>query len=135
MAVQVAQVAVGGVAMANIDDHMPFSRKVTYDGRMSPSALEELDERLALADCGDAESQYWMASALYGFNSSPDKVEIYKWYRLAELSGFDSAVDRRVAVQDAMSAEELAQARARTDAWAPRTEGCSSDQAPHAASG
>ena len=116
---------VGGVAMNNLDDRQPFNSHVKYVGPRTEEDLEELTKHLQQAECGNAQSQYWVATALRtGFNTSPDWVEIYKWYRLAEEQNYAPAAEATSALKVEMTADDLAAGEHRARQFTPRSENC-----------
>ncbi len=130
VAMQAVPAAIGGVAMANAEDVSPFRNKIPKPQQpRTDKELAMLDTHLRLAGCGNAESQYWLGSALKNdFNATPDYVEIYKWYRLAELGKFTPATEELATLDTTMPAPEIAEARARASGWQPETEDCPVDQ-------
>lgn len=126
VAIQAVPVAISGVAMANAEDIDPFSIDAPQAPHRTDREFAMLDTQIRLAECGNAESQYWLGSALRnGFNENPDYVEIYKWYRLAEMGKFAPATKELAVLDATMSAPEISVARSRANAWRPATEGCS----------
>ena len=123
---QVAPVVFGGVAMANVDDRSPFKIHKPNAKPAIETDLAKLDAQIRQAECGDPQSQFWVASALQnGFNSTPNSIEIYKWYRLAEIGNYSRASKELEALDATMSESEISAARDRVQAWRPATEGCS----------
>ena len=121
VAVYAAPAVMGTAAMAGADPYSPF---VHYaDAR--PDALARLDEDIRAAECGDASAQYRLAGTLAnGFNQTPDRVEVLKWYRLAEQGGEPRAAAVASSLEAVMPAGDVARAQALAQGWAPRTEGC-----------
>ena len=114
-----------GVAMAGADDVDPFRSSIVYAPPRSDKELAMLDDHILRAECGEPASQFWLGSALSnGFNATPDEVEVYKWFRLAEQGGFAGASEEIVLLSASLSEAEIAQAQARAQAWQARTEGC-----------
>ena len=117
--------AMGGLAMANVESSSPFTTYVPNARPRTQEELAALDRHIRQAECGDAPSQYWLAGALHNdFNTSPNTVEVYKWYRLAELGGYAPATQALGTLTDSMSDAEIADARARADRWQGTSEGC-----------
>jgi len=128
-AAQAVPAAIGLGSIAGADDRNPFRHRMpSAHGASSARAgngFAELDRRLQLAECGDAASQYWVASAMdNSFNASPDRVEIYKWYKLAQLARHAEASVRVAALDATMAEHEILAARERVADWRPRTQGC-----------
>jgi TPR repeat protein len=125
VALQAIPVAIGGVAAANAEDRSPFRTQIQNPQPWTDRDLAMLDAHIRRAECGNAESQYWLGSALKNdFNATPDNVEIYKWYRLAEMKGFAPATEELTALDATMSESAIAEARARAREWQPTTEDC-----------
>ena len=125
IAVQVVPAAMGTVAIAGADDRSPFRIQKPSGPRRTDEEMAALDAHLLRAECGNADSQFWLASALQnGFNANPNQVEVYKWYLLAEMGGSVEAREKLAALDAAMPAPERAQAAQAVRAWKPRTEGC-----------
>jgi len=125
MAIQAVPMAVSAVAIANTEDRSPFPTRVANPQVRNDEALVALDAHIRRAECGSAESQYWLGSALKNdFNATPDNVEIYKWYRLAEMGGFASATEELTVLDSTMPESEIAEARTRAREWQPTTEDC-----------
>jgi len=128
-ALQVVPSAIGMTAAANADDLDAWQR-----GRLSrpPTPDEDLatlDARIRRAACGDAESQYWLATSLNNsYNETPDKVEIYAWFRLARSGGYTAAAQPLAALETSMTESAIASAEARASAWRPTTEDCPVEQ-------
>ena len=122
---QAANVAFGGAILAGAEERSPF---VSYGPGLSARTegeMQALDAHLLRAECGEPESQFWLGSALRNdFNAAPNRVEIYKWYRLAEMGRYAPAGDEVKAVAASMSESQVEEARARVQAWKPRVEGC-----------
>ncbi|MDX1430878.1 MAG: hypothetical protein R3286_00380 [Gammaproteobacteria bacterium] len=117
--------AFGGAAIAGAEDRRPFGGGITYTGTGTADELAVLDAKIRRANCGDAESQYWLADTLdNGLNGTPNKIEIYKWYRLAEMGGIAPAAQKVTALDARMSRAEVTEAKARVSAWQPTTENC-----------
>lgn len=124
-AVQAFPAVIGGVSVAGAADRDPFIEHAPVEPAGQRDGVAALDDRIRRAECGDAASQYWLAARLdNGFNAAPDYVEVYKWYRLAELGGFAAASARVAALDARRPAAEIAMARARAQAWRPATGGC-----------
>lgn len=116
---------IGGISMANAEDRSPFHIKMPDAQPRTDTELSELDEQIRLAQCGDAKSQFWIASALRNsFNTKPNNIEIYKWFRLSEMGEYAPAGLEVVALDQSMPAPEIAQAKQRVEDWTPTTEGC-----------
>ena len=70
------------------------------------------------AECGDAEAQFQLASALSDDSASiPNRVEIYKWYRLSELGDYEPASDRLDGLLVAMTPGEVAEGQDLVRGW------------------
>ena len=111
--------------MANADDRSPFRTPTPNPQLRTDNELAMLDAHIRRAECGNAESQYWLGSALKNdFNATPDNVEIYKWYRLAEMREFTPATAELTVLDATMSESEIAEAQARASEWQPTTEDC-----------
>jgi hypothetical protein len=125
VAAQVVPAAMGTVAMTNVAHRDPFVQYAPGAPSISDQQLTELDERVIRAECGDPESQFWLATTLKSNRyTAPDNIEIYKWYRLAEMGAFTPATEQLAALDAAMSGPDITQARTRASAWQPATEGC-----------
>ena len=125
IAAQVAPTVLGLTSMANAEDRSPFAIQKVNSQLSGEDDLAKLDVQIRLAECGNPPSQYWLASALQnGFNTTPNSVEIYKWYLLAELGSYAPAGEELSALDATMSAPDIAEARARAGAWQASTEGC-----------
>jgi hypothetical protein len=124
-AVQAIPAAVGVIAVANAEDRSPFR---SQKPNLHPPAVDELaqlDAQIRRAECGDAEAQYLLASTLKdNAYTTPNAVEIYKWYRLAQMGEFAPATDELTALDATMSEPDIAKARMRAREWQPMTEGC-----------
>lgn len=126
-AAQVAPFAAAGLAVNGAEEHSPFQSYLPHTAPSPDDDLATIDARIRRAECGEAESQYWLAAHLNNnFNSTPDNVEIYMWYRLSEMGGYRPASDKLSALGDAMSVSQISQARARARAWHPAIEDCPS---------
>ena len=127
IAAQMFPAVIGVGSVAGSGDRSPFRIDIPDAAKRADKELVELDTRIHQAACGDPQSQFWLASALQNnFNEQPNHIEIYKWYRLAEAGKFAPASARLAAMNDLMSASEIAQAVARAEVWQPLSEGCSS---------
>ena len=121
-----AQVIPGGIGMlsaANAEDVDPWRRYPS----LVPAAedLATVTVRIQRAECGDAQSQYWLASTLDDeVNTTPNYVEIYKWYRLAHIGGISLTSAELSALEAQMSEADIAKAQALAAEWRPATEGC-----------
>jgi hypothetical protein len=116
---------IGGISMANADDRSPFKIKMPDAQPRTDTELAKLDEQIRLARCGDAKSQFWLASALRNrFNTAPNNIEIYKWFRLSEMGDYAPAGPEVAALEQSMPASEIAQAKQRVEGWAPTAESC-----------
>lgn len=116
---------IGGISMANANDRSPFQIKMPDVQPRTDSELAKLDEQIRLAGCGEARSQFWLASALRNsFNTAPNNLEIYKWFRLSEMGEYAPAGPEVAALDQSMPASEIEQAKQRVEDWAPTTEGC-----------
>ena len=125
IAAQVVPTVVGGIAIAGAQPRSPFRMGGGATAPDTDPDLSALNARIRQAECGDAPSQYWLASALQnGFNTTPNDIEIYKWYRLAELGKFVPASAQLAALAATMSTSEIAQARARAQVWQASNQGC-----------
>ena len=125
VAVQAAQATFGGVMLANAEDRSPFVSYGPSAAGRTERELEVLNSHLLRAECGESESQFWLGSALRNdFNAAANRVEIYKWYLLAERGGYAPAGDELKAIAGSMSQQQVGQARARVQAFKPRVEGC-----------
>ncbi|MFT5171901.1 MAG: hypothetical protein ACI8W7_000065 [Gammaproteobacteria bacterium] len=126
LAAQIFPTIIGVGSVAGSGDRSPFRIDIPAAEKRADYKLAELDKQLHQAACGDPQSQFWLASALQNnFNTEPNSIEIYKWYRLAEIGKFAPATARLAALNDTMSVSEIAQAAARAEVWRPLTEGCS----------
>lgn len=86
-------------------DRSPFKIQNMHEQAPTDAEMAALDAHIPRAECGDAESQYWLAASLQnGFNAAPDEVEIYKWYRLAELGDSEPARERLASFDATMPA-------------------------------
>ena len=125
VAVQAIPAAMGGVAAAGSRDRSPFIEEVPQGSGGPEQDLAALGTKVRRAECGDPESQYWLAARLNnGFNAAPDYVEVYKWYRLAEMGGFSAASGRVAALDATLPETQLVEARSRAEQWQPATEDC-----------
>jgi hypothetical protein len=125
IAAQAIPQVIGGISMANGEDRSPFQIKMPDAQPRTDTELAELDEQIRLAQCGDAKSQFWIASALRNsFNTQPNNIEIYKWFRLSEIGEYSPAGPEVAALGQSMSESEIAQAKQRVAGWTPMTEGC-----------
>ena len=125
IAAQVFPTVVGGISMAGARDRSPFRIDIPSATPRTDKDLAELDAQIRQAECGDAKSQFWLASALQNdFNTTPNSIEIYKWYRLAEMRKFAPATAQLAALDATMSEADIAQARGRALAWQAMTESC-----------
>lgn len=125
MAVQAVPAVMGAAAMANADDVSPFRSHVRAPQPDSDTDLAMLDAQIRRAECGDAESQYWLAHRLENtYNATPNTVEIYMWYRLAEIGGMEAATAELAALDARMSNRDVATARRRASDWRPAPESC-----------
>ena len=116
----------GGISIAGAEDRSPFRIKMPDSKRRTDNELATLDEQIRLAGCGDAKSQFWLASALKNdFNTSPNSIEIYKWFRLAEIGEYAPASAELVALDQTLSEVEIGEAKSRARAWKPTGQGCS----------
>ena len=126
LAAQIFPTIIGVGSVAGSGDRSPFRIDIPAAGKRSDNELVELDTQIHQAACGNPQSQFWLAAALQnGFNTTPNKIEIYKWYRLAEIGKFAPASAKLAALHDTMSEPDIAQAMARAEAWQALTEGCS----------
>ena len=122
---QVVPAAFGITSMVGAEDRSPFRIQKVNATLHSDEDMAELDLRIRQAECGDAPTQYWLASALQnGFNTTPNNVQIYKWYLLAESGNYVPAREELTALGSTMSEPEIAEARKRAQAWQATTEGC-----------
>ena len=122
---QVVPAAFGITSMVGAEDRSPFRIQKVNATLHSDEDMAELDLRIRQAECGDAPSQYWLASALQnGFNTTPNNVQIYKWYLLAESGSYMPAREELIALGATMSEPEIVEARTRAQAWQAETEGC-----------
>ena len=55
---------------------------------------------------------------------SVDPVEAYKWFTLADIAGYESAIRFRTELADEMSAEQITDAEHLAAAWSPEAEAC-----------
>lgn len=125
LAAQAVPGIIGGVALSNAEDRDPWQTYRPGWRRQPEDKLEALNARLLQAECGDAESQYWLAASMNnGFNLSPDRVEIYKWYRLAQARDYAPAAEPLSVLEASMPESDIETARERARQWTPRTEGC-----------
>ena len=125
IAAQAIPTAIGAISIAGAEDRSPFRIQMPAPKPATDKDLAVLDANIRQAECGDAQSQYWLASALQnGFNTTPNSIEIYKWYRLAEIGEFAPASERLRSLDAKMSASEIAEARRRAQIWRAATEGC-----------
>lgn len=124
-AVQAFPAVIGGMSAASASDRDPFIQQAPPDSSGSEDGVAAMGRKVRRAECGDPQSQYWLAARLdNGFNAAPNYVEVYKWYRLAEKGGF-SAASKRVAALDATLPEtQVMEARAMAEDWQPATESC-----------
>jgi localization factor PodJL len=83
-----------------------------------PDHAKAFEWFLAAARCGVKDSQYNLG-VIYarGLGPEQDLVESYKWFALAAAAGDADAATRRDEVGEAMSADDLAKARATVQAW------------------
>ena len=125
IAAQAMPAAMGSVAMAASDDRSPFRSHDPYLLAPGEDDIATVTARIRLAECGDARSQYWLASRLGNdFNKAPDRVQIYKWFLLSEMGEYAPAGARRAALEVSMSEDDVEQARVLAAAWQPATENC-----------
>jgi hypothetical protein len=111
--------------MANADNRDPFLTRAPYAPPRTDADLAALDAHLLAAHCGDARSQFWLASALGNeFNAHPDRIEIHKWLRLAEHGGIAEATPQRESLDASLTPVQIAEAERRVREWRPRAEGC-----------
>ena len=124
-AAQVLPALLGRIAIGDVDDRDPF--RITR-GDTAPGAnlsLADLDVMIQQAECGDAQSQYWVASAIQNnFNTTPNNVEIYKWYKLSDMGHYAPASTKLAALNATISEAEISQASSLARQWRPKTEGC-----------
>ncbi len=114
---------IGTGAIAGADDRSPFRIPVGQPMSQSEADLAMFDEQIKKAECGDPESQYWLANQLQNnFNQSPNKIEIYKWYRLAESARYGPATEKLLALAATMSEPEITDARQRAQSWQAKTD-------------
>ena len=122
---QVVPAAFGITSLVGAEDRSPFRIQKVNATLHTDEDMAELDLHIRQAGCGDAPSQFWLASALQnGFNTTPNNVEIYKWYLLAESGGYVPAREELTALGSTMSESEIAEAGVRAQAWQATTEGC-----------
>lgn len=122
IAMQAVPAAMGGVAMGNVEDRNPFITRLRHAPPRPDDELAALDAHLRRARCGDARSQYWLGNALgNGYNTSPDRIEMYKWLRLAERGGVADAAPALARLGASMSPAQIEQARARVSRWQARS--------------
>jgi hypothetical protein len=125
VAAQVFPAVIGGGAIFGSEDRDPFRIPVGNETLPSDIDLAMLDTQIQKADCGDAEAQYWVASALQNnFNTTPNNTEIYKWYRLAEVGRYEPATQELQALAGFMSESEITDAEQRVQEWQAITQGC-----------
>ncbi len=116
---------IGGGAIIGAEDRSPFRIPAGQPISQNDTDLAMLDTQIQKAECGDAMSQYGLAGLLQNnFNTTPNKIEIYKWYRLAESGRFDPAREKLALLAATMSESEIAEAQQRAQAWQANTEGC-----------
>jgi len=116
---------IGSGAIIGADDRSPFRIPAGQPMSQNDTDLAMLDTQIQKAECGDAMSQYGLAGLLQNnFNTTPNKIEIYKWYRLAESGRYGPATEKLGALVVTMSESEIAQAQQRAQAWQAKTEGC-----------
>jgi hypothetical protein len=129
MAVQMIPTAIGVGAVAGSADRNPFHYRVPDNfARPEDQGMSQLDATIQQAECGDPESQFRLATTLRnGFNTSPNNVEIYKWYRLAHSAGYTPAGDELATLEASMSGPDVDRARQLASDWQPSTEGCPSE--------
>ncbi len=118
-ALNAVPMVVGATAISQADARSPF------DSGMREDELVAFDRRLRRAECGEAASQYWLATSMQrsAFDASPNNVEIYKWYLLAQAGGIEAS-EEMMTLEVAMTEADIAEARARARAWQPRAEDC-----------
>lgn len=87
-----------------------------------PDHAKALQWFLAAANYGVRDSQYNLG-VIYarGLGSEQDLGQSYKWFAIAAAQGDADAASRRDEVAKAMSADDLAKARAAVAAWRART--------------
>jgi len=76
---------------------------------------------LQAAEQGDAEAQNNLGGMYaLGWGVAVDLVEAYSWFDLASANGLDIAARNRAFVAEAMTAEEIGEARQRAKDWAAK---------------
>jgi TPR repeat protein len=124
-AVQAFPAIIGGVSVAGSGDRSPFIKHAPSGSADAEDDVAALGNKIRRAECGDPQSQYWLAARLdNGFNADPNYVEVYKWYRLAELGGFNAASERVAALDATLPETQVLEARALAGRWQPATENC-----------
>jgi len=115
----------GTAVLTGTERRDPFVQNLQVPGDASEDALSRLDSQIRAAECGDPQSQYRLAATLAnGFNQTPDRVQVVKWYRLAERGGEQRAAGEIAKLEATMPQADVARARALADGWEPRAEGC-----------
>lgn len=113
------------VAIGGAEEQSPWQGHNPSFRPMVDENLAALDARILQAECGDAESQFWLASALKNnLDTTPNYVETYKWFRLAQIGEFEPATEQLTTLDVTMSKSDITKARALSREWHPKTEGC-----------
>jgi hypothetical protein len=75
------------------------------------------------ADQGDATAQRRLGLMYSNGEGVPqDNVEAYKWYNLAAAQGNETAKENKEIIAGRMTAEQIAEARRRSEDFKPRSE-------------
>lgn len=80
---------------------------------------EEMEKRLALARCGQAEEQYWLG-VMYKAGTEPaaeDPVAAYKWVSLAAKAGYGPAAETKQRYAKSLTPAQLAEAKRMVAGW------------------
>jgi len=127
MAVQAVPAVMTATSMATTAHQSPFVERAPSGPTSTDPQTVASNAQLRRAQCGDAQAQFQVASALSNDGSSiPNRVEIYKWYRLAELGNYEPASNELDGLLVAMTPSKVAEGQARVRGWQPSTEGCQS---------
>ena len=116
---------IGVTAMANAESRSPWNPRIPPPSPSPRDELVTLDGEILRAQCGDAPAQFLLAERLANqFNTTPNYIEIYKWYALSDRGGFEPASERLLALNAQMSQADIAQAQQRARGWRASSEGC-----------
>jgi hypothetical protein len=125
VAAQAVPVAITGTTMAATEHRSPFITHAPAAARPKQDELARVDEYIRGAECGDARSQYLFADVLGNrFNADLDYVEVYMWYRLAEMRRYEPATERLAELEPFMTEADITAGRQRASEWEPGGADC-----------